>query len=285
MLLNNPLPESCEPFLSETEAAALTDAITVDGHSEHDRLNSSSLLAPSKAPFVIEVPDDEPDIWESMKLALPAVKTSLVQRFESIAPKTAVAAHAEYVHSNLYDERLVEEIRQQIKQGSLPDAATSPEYIIAAGFWHEYLMGLNDRKEIDLGGMVANNRVPAGFVRGRGSMQGNNCFISSVMQALVGKELRGPEHDEACAQIRRAGLGQLWRANNFIEAIPSTLSFVTRHVFGEDRSVMCHLYSSRDGTTLEDVACGECSAGEGPQHHIHMFNPTGVHFDPLWKRQ
>ena len=234
--------------------------------------------SPGALPLAPVVVDDDTDVWSSIQMALPAVKVSLVQRFRCMAPSSDRAAYASFVYSEAFDQRLLKEIRLQ---GELPVEARSPDYVSAAGFLHEYLMGLNDRKEIDLGGMVANNRVPDGFVRGRGSMAGNNCFMSSVMQALLGKDLHGPEHHEACAKIRRAGLGTLWQASNFIEANPETLAFVTGHVLGEVQAVVCHFYSSRDGTTVFDVRCGDTSTPKGRRHVIHVFNPIGVHFDPL----
>ena len=112
-------------------------------------------------------------------------------------------------------------------------------------------------------------------------MAGNNCLISSVMQALLGKDLHGPEHDEQCAQIRLAGMGSLWAARDFIEANTATLEFVTDRVLGAKSVVLCHLYSSHDGTTVSHVRCNDASVLEDSLRVIHIFNPTGVHFDLL----
>ena len=232
--------------------------------------------------------DDEADMSVLLDTVLPAVKVSLVERYRSIiqdgaGTDTAVPRYESYVHSDAFDKRLLQEIRLQ---GGVPGVANSSDYVTVAGFLHEYLISLIDRKEIDLGGMVANSRVPDGFARGRGSMAGNNCFISSVVQALLGESLYGPEHNKVCAKIREAGIRRdLWQEADFIEANPATLAFVTLSVLGKGHAVVCRCYSSHDGTTVTNVCCDDGSTPEGQKHVIHVFNPTGVHFDPLWERQ
>ena len=263
------------------DAAAGAVPLASNASSAGEATAMVSRDASKGVPLVPGGVDEEAAVRSSVEVALPAVKVSLLERFRGMAPKSAHAAYANFLHSESFDQRLLQEVRGQ---GGLPAEAVSPDYISAAGFLHEYLIGLIDRKEVDLGGMVANSRVPVGFARGRGSMEGNNCFISSIIQALLGKDLHGPEHHESCAKIRQAGLGTLWLANNFIEANPETLAFVTAHVLGKGQAVVCHLYSSYDGTTVSEVRCGDATTPAELWHVIHLFNPTGVHFDPLQRR-
>ena len=203
--------------------------------------------------------------------ALPALKALLVERFSQIAPACAHAEYGEFVQSTRFDRRLLKEVALQ---GGLPAGSQSEEVL------HEWLVLLVDRKEIDLGGMVANAAVPAGVTRGQGSMRGSSCFISSVVQTLTGVAGAGDEHEQLCAQIRHAGRNNLWSTSNFIEASAETLGFIAGHVLGPGHSVVLNLYSSHDGSNVTHITCGE-PAGRS-QLKIHMFNPTGVHFDPLW---
>lgn len=209
--------------------------------------------------------------FAGVEAAIPALKALLIERFRDLAPACAHAKYTEFVQSQEFDQRLFKEVALQ---GRLTPGGQSEEAL------QEWLVLLVDRKEIDLAGMVVNAAIPTGFKRGRGSMRGNNCFISSVVQALTGVSGGGDEHDQLCAQIRQAGTGKLWSGSNFIEASAVTLEFITEQVLGSGHLVLLNLYSSYDGSNVSQIPCG--APGRHTQHQIHVLNPTGVHFDPLW---
>ena len=222
-----------------------------------------------RAMLSADIPASEPDA--AVRLAIPAVQTFLVDRFSQIAPASAFDKYNAFVQSEAFRERLLKEVALQEDS---PLEYESPELL------REWLLLLVDRKEVDLAGMVVNAAVPGGFSRGKGSMAGNNCFISSVAQALLGLASAGEEHDKFCAQIRRAGMGDLWGANNFILASAETLAFISDQVLGPGHAVFLTLHSSHDGSNVVHIESG-CSDTRA-QKSIHIFNPTGVHFDPLW---
>ena len=84
-------------------------------------------------------------------------------------------------------------------------------------------------------------------------------------------------------QIRAAGFDGLWGEKNYIEAAPETLHFVAQHILEGSFRVTCWVHSSYDGSNVTKVVCG--AADSAQQHEIHLFNPVGVHFDPLWPSQ
>ena len=61
-----------------------------------------------------------------------------------------------------------------------------------------------------------------------------------------------------------------------------TLDFIAKSVLGGGYSVVCHLYSGWDGGNLHEVRCGMLEAEPARTRVIHVYNPSGVHFDPLW---
>ena len=201
-----------------------------------------------------------------------SLSVSLVDRFKGMAPDTAVPQYASYVMSQHFQDILLRECATAQADLSF---LTSQARI-------EWLMQLVDRKEIDVRGMVANSRPPDGFLRGCGSMAGNNCFISSVVQALAGVGDSGQEHDSLCADIRRRGAGVFWDEKSFVTASESALAFICDCAIPDAfPRVHVTLYSGHDGGHRQEI-CTEGAARQGPLRHIHIYNPVGVHFDPLF---
>ena len=87
-----------------------------------------------------------------------------------------------------------------------------------------------------------------------------------------------------CAAVRLAGAGSLWGEKDFIQASPETLAFVTAVVLGGGIAVVCTIYSSHDGSNVAVLKTAG-DAGEQDTYRIDLFNPVGVHFDPLWRMQ
>ena len=84
-----------------------------------------------------------------------------------------------------------------------------------------------------------------------------------------------------CASIRSHGKSQgLWGAHDFIVAVPETIAFTSREILGNTVAVHLTLHSGFDGMNVHEVK----TLGVPPcaVFSIHMYNPVGVHFDPLW---
>lgn len=214
---------------------------------------------------------DSQDLELALHLVQPQLASVLTSRFRELAPAYAVEKYEQHVASNGFTQQLLKEIKAV---GGLPDLGSTDLLV-------EHLVMLVDRKEVDLRGMVRHAGTPAGFERGVGSPSGNNCFISSVCQSIQGAHAEGSEHEALCRQIRAAGVGIHWQEQNYIEASSETLQFVAQHLLGPDCSVECWVYASFDGSNITSLDCGH--PGNGQHLEIHLFNPVGVHFDPLWK--
>lgn len=226
---------------------------------------------PAKRPSA--APDDIDTRLQDLKAKL---TSKLIEDFKLMAPGHAVHAYNAYVQSTAFEQRLLRELHNQ--EACFADLPNETACL-------DWLLLLVHRKEVDLGGMVANARVPNGYQRGRGSMQGNNCWISSVMQCLRGCSEQGPSHLAECAKIRTAGIDALWGPRNFVEANHMNLAFVADHVLGPGHTVVCDLFSGHDGRMRGQIRSG-CGRNDDPTTHIiHVFNPTGVHFDPLWTEE
>ena len=121
--------------------------------------------------------------------------------------------------------------------------------------------------------MLANARPPPGFVRGTGSSSGNNCLISSVVQALAGVADETQQHRDLCADIRLRGAGWLWHARKFIEASESALAFISDCVSDPDCPIVhMTLHSGHDGGNRQEVRA-EGAARAGPPRVVHLYNP------------
>lgn len=117
---------------------------------------------------------------------------------------------------------------------------------------------------------------PIGFRRGVGSSDGNNCWISSLVQLLRGAPARGFEHEAECGKIRRFGVSiGAWAAGStHIDADSDAVEAVCRVVqkpvpnvviFAGPRGEMCQDIPSTPGAPI-----------------VFMFNARGLHYDPLW---
>ena len=144
-------------------------------HEDRDRE-----AVPAKRPSA--PPDDTDTRLQDLKAKL---TSKLVDDFKLMAPGHAVYAYRAYVESTAFEQRLLRELHHQ--EACLTDFPNEAACL-------DWLLLLVHRKEVDLGGMVANARIPNGFQRGCGSMQRNNCWISSVMQCLRGRSEQGPSH-------------------------------------------------------------------------------------------
>lgn len=262
---NSDHTEICDDF---EEEAANDGAI---GSPVAKRGCPSAKIGPVDA--TIAPVEDDDAFHEEMRSALEDVKSELCARFKNIAPTDALGTYTAYVYSEAFDERVLKEV---LAIGGFPDH-------LQAGDLAEWLVLLVDRKEVDLKGMVANSRVPSGFERGAGSTKGNNCFISSVVQCLRGAAASGFDHEEECAALRRAGSGNVWGERDFIVASPETLLFVATAVLGQEGDVTCTIYSAHDGSNVTVVRTGHVG-DHARAHDISLFNPVGVHFDPLWRQ-
>jgi hypothetical protein len=212
-----------------------------------------------------------------LKLVHPEIARVLTSGFREVAPEHAVAKYVTHVSSLGFLKQLLKEVKLMGGYQQLESSG----HLCSDDVLVEHLVLLAHRKEIDLKGMVKHAAVPTGFKCGVGSPTGNNCYISSVCQCLQGAPQEGPLHEELCRKIRAAGLGPLWKEANYIEASPETLQFIANHILGPSCSVTCWLYSGFDGGNEANIACGP--VGNSQHHVIHLFNPVGVHFDPLWK--
>lgn len=123
----------------------------------------------------------------------------------------------------------------------------------------------------------ANIREPPGFTRGMGSVVGNNCWISSLLQLLREAPASGLEHDEECAFVRELGVAAgVWPVSpEHIEAGPEAVGLVCQYVQRALPPTVI-IFAGRHGDLRQDV----CSVEGAPC--VHMFNPLGRHFDPLW---
>ena len=143
------------------------------------------------------------------------------------------------------------------------------------------MVDLVDRKEADLQGMVADAHPPPGFLRGRGSAAGNNCLISSIAQALPGTGDQSQGHIDVCANIRRRGAGFFWDERSFIEASEAALAFICDCLMEGFLIIHMTLHCGHDGGNFQEVRT-EGAVREGLPRAIHLYNPVGVHFDPLF---
>ena len=111
-----------------------------------------------------------------LRVAIPVLKDFLVERPRQLAPYCSHGKYDTFVQSSEFDRRLLQEVALV---GGLPADTEAEDGL------HAWLVQLVGRKDVDLLGMAVNAADPAGFARGHGSMRGNNCFISSVAQALI----------------------------------------------------------------------------------------------------
>ena len=122
------------------------------------------------------------------------------------------------------------------------------------------------------------------MVKGACSMTGNNCVISSVAQCLFGtSDFASKEQLQLCSEVRAAGVGTYWQKGDFIEASSETLGFVAAQVLGcAHLHVELQLHSGHDGDNIEVIHSGTIDSQRSAPHTIHVYNPVGVHYDPLW---
>lgn len=160
---------------------------------------------------------------DQLKKVRHTVTSALIQRFNDIAPASAVLQYEFFVTSQRFEDIL---LRECSAVGADRKAFDSMEACVG------WLVELVDRKEADLQGMVADAHPPPGFLRGRGSAAGNNCLISSIAQALLGTGDQSQGHIDVCANIRRRGAGLFWDERSFIEASEAALAFICDCMMG-----------------------------------------------------
>jgi hypothetical protein len=198
--------------------------------------------------------------------------STLIQRFNDIAPASAVLQYESFATSQRFEDIL---LRECSAVGADRKAFDSMEACVG------WLVELVDRKEADLQGMVADAHPPPGFLRGRGSAAGNNCLISSIAQALLGTGDQSQGHIDVCANIRRRGAGLFWDERSFIEASEAALAFICDCLMEGFPIIHMTLHCGHDGGNCQEVRA-EGAVREGPPRAIHLYNPVGVHFDPLF---
>jgi len=145
----------------------------------------------------------------------------------------------------------------------------------------QFLVSLVYQKDLYEAAAPIVHRVPVGFIRGYASAAGLNCLVRSALQLLTEcpcTDASKPQQLERCTEIRARGV-QLKRlpAQGFLDA-SKHLRFVSDAIMpGADVSWIIH--SGRDGDLEQRI---------GPRTSevvLHLYNPVGVHFEPLWPAQ
>eukprot|EP00928_Gymnodinium_smaydae_P045875 TRINITY_DN30537_c0_g1_i1.p1 TRINITY_DN30537_c0_g1~~TRINITY_DN30537_c0_g1_i1.p1 ORF type:complete len:371 (+),score=45.41 TRINITY_DN30537_c0_g1_i1:161-1273(+) len=157
----------------------------------------------------------------------------------------------------------------------------------SAKLWGEMTGGLDDVYEASAslessGGQTyrvlpANVKLPRSFRCGVGSARGHNCWISSLVQLLRGFPESGIRHDAECAEIREQGVAAgVWRPSpDHITAGPEEVQVVV-NALGLDEVPTVVILAGLQADMRQEVP-GMPGSGT-----IYLFNPVGVHFDPLW---
>jgi len=145
--------------------------------------------------------------------------------------------------------------------------------------WHEVTGGARMCEEAHhiYRALPHNVSLPPGFRCGVGSTSDNNCFISSLVQLLRGAPEAGPLHTTECAQIRRLGVqAGVWRGPPaHIEADHDAVALVCQ-ALQHDAVPSVVVFAGLHADLRQEVP------GAAGARTLHLFNPVGMHFDPLW---
>lgn len=119
--------------------------------------------------------------------------------------------------------------------------------------------------------------APPGFRCGVASMAGSNCWISSLVQLLRGTPANGPVHDMECMKIRKIGVAAgAWPSSPIdIEATSEAVEMVCSAIDHQPVPNVV-VFAGSHATLRQDIM----SSPDAPT--VHMFNPHGQHYDPLW---
>lgn len=149
----------------------------------------------------------------------------------------------------------------------------------SALLWDQVTAGLRTLDEVpsQYRALPKNVHLPPEFACGVGSTKGNNCWISSLVQLVRGAPDAGFLHDAECASIRDQGVhAGVWAASpDHIAAGIEAIEMVCHALQCEHVPNVVILAGLRADLRQEVLS-------NPANRTVCMFNPVGMHFDPLW---